>query len=182
MIDPLSPETSGYHLFFEPAGEASVRLADTIEKLSEEYGGPLFAPHLTLLAAIPETNEEELVHMSHTLALNLQPFTLTLEGFGAEDAYFRTLYMTVRNRDEVVRYHAIAREVFGGVDASEYLPHVSLLYGLYDTERKQESIASLQALSPLSFEVGSLTLWHTPGAAHTWRRIGEFPVGQQGTV
>lgn len=179
MTDPTSDKTEGYHLFFEPTGEASALLTDTVQSLAQEYGGPLFAPHLTLLAKIPEVSEQELVEKSRTLAANLAPFTLTLSGFGAEGTYFRTLYMTVQNRDEVAKHHAQAREVFGGEDSAPYMPHLSLLYGMYDAGRKQHTINALQHLPPISYEVKSLTLWHTPGDASTWKKVGEFPFAQQ---
>ncbi len=182
MIDPRNNETEGYHLFFEPGGEVGEMLTRTVEALAGEYGGPIFAPHLTLLATIPEDEEELLAQKAQLLADKLSPFTLTLNGFGAEETYFRTLYMTVQNAEEVAECHQMARSVFCGEDASVYMPHVSLLYGLYDTERKQESIASLQFLSPVSFEVSSFTLWHTPGATDVWKRIGEFPFGEQTSV
>lgn len=179
MFDPRSDKTEGYHLFFEATGVASEVLAKTIGGLAAEYGGPIFAPHVTLLATIPEESEELLMQKARLLADRLLPFTLTLNGFGVEDRYFRALYMKVQNSAEVENYHRAARDIFGGTDEGMYLPHVSLLYGLYDTERKQESIASLQPLSLVSFEVSSLTLWHTPGATDVWKRIGEFPFGQQ---
>jgi 2'-5' RNA ligase len=177
MIDPRSDKTEGYHLFFEPAGAASEMLTNVMGNLAAEYGGPVFAPHLTLLATIPEDTEELLVQKAQLLAENLRPFTLTLNGFGAENTYFRTLYMTVQNAEEVAEYHHAARDMFGGEDASAYMPHVSLLYGLYYSDRKQDTISSLATHSPLSFDVASLALWHTPGDTTTWRRVGEYRFG-----
>ncbi len=178
MTDPRSSRTEGYHLFFEPTGEAATLLSDTIQSLSAEYGGPIFAPHLTLLTTIPEANEEELIEKSRALASNFVPFTLTLSGFAAEETYFRTLYMTVQNADEVADYHMQARAVFGGDDAGPYVPHVSLLYGMYEVKRKQQSIARLEQMLPVSFSLSSLTLWHTPGDTTTWRKVGEYPFGK----
>ncbi len=177
MIDPTSEKTEGYHLFLEPFGEAATLLSSAVQSLSAEYGGPIFTPHLTLLATIPETNEQELIDASRVLASSLAPLTFTLAGFGAEETYFRTLYMTVQNEGEIAEYHARSRAVFGGVDGQPYVPHVSLLYGMYDPWRKQRSIASLAYLVPTVCEVSSLSLWHTPGDTSTWRRIGEFEFG-----
>lgn len=171
----MDNKTSGYHLFFEPGGSALSLLKDTVAKLSEEYGGPLFEPHLTLLATIPIEDEILLAGKAAALAEAISPFTLTLEGFGAEDTFFRALYMRARNDEELSRYHKQARALFGGEDPIPYVPHVSLLYGNYDAERKVKSIEALKSLGSISFPITALTLWETPGEASAWRRVQTFP-------
>lgn len=171
----MDNKTSGYHLFFEPSGSALSLLKDTITKLSEEYGGPLFEPHLTLLATIPAEDESLLVRKAAALAEGISPFILTLEGYGAEDTFFRALYMRTLNDGEVSGYHRQAQAIFGGDDPIPYVPHVSLLYGKYDAERKANSIEVLKSLGSISFPVTALTLWETPGEASTWRRVQAFP-------
>jgi len=175
----MDNKTSGYHLFFEPSDSALSLLKDTIKKLSEEYGGPVFEPHLTLLATIPIEDELLLARKATAIAEAISPFTLSLEGCGAEDTFFRALFMRTLNDEEVSGYHKQARALFGGEDPTPYVPHVSLLYGNYDAQRKARTIESLLALGTVSFPVTALTLWETPGEASTWRRVGEFPFSQQ---
>ena len=177
MIDPASSLTSGYHVFFEPSGDANEQLASVIHELSAEYGGPLFQPHVTLLAMIPETDETVLIEKARKLAGRLASFELALVALSAEDKYFRSLYLKAHPSEELLRSRALALEMFALEEVSEYMPHLSLLYGNYDTERKQQSIALLESLLPLSFFAGSVALWKTPGEASTWEKVGEYPFG-----
>lgn len=135
----------------------------------------MFEPHLTLLATIPIEDELLLAGKATALAGAIAPFTLTLEGFGAEDTFFRALYMRTLNDEEVSGYHRQARALFGGEDPIPYVPHVSLLYGNYDAERKTKSIEVLKSLGSVSFPVTALTLWETPGEASTWKKVQTFP-------
>ncbi|MEK7201505.1 MAG: 2'-5' RNA ligase family protein [Patescibacteria group bacterium] len=175
MIDPSSNKTEGYHLLLEPKGEARERLSTVIATLAAQYGGPVFVPHVTLLAAIPESSEEEFIAKTKELACTLTPFTCTLEGFGAQDSFFRALYMRVRNSEEISLRHRQAGELFG-MRQNQYLPHLSLLYGNYAQDQKLQTIDSLQYLNGTSFEVESVHLYSTPGDTSTWKQVGAYPL------
>ncbi len=175
MMDPTSNKTEGYHLFLEPKGEVRERLGTVIATLAAEYGGPVFVPHVTLLATIPEASEEELIAKTKELARTLTPFTCTLGGFGAQDSFFRALYMRVSSMTEVSSRHSQASTVFDMQPQDEYLPHLSLLYGNYANDQKLQTIESLQYLNDTSFEVESVQLYSTPGDTSTWKLIGEYP-------
>lgn len=173
-MDPYSSLTSGYHLFFEPSGEVNEQLESVVRELSEEYGGPLFQPHVTLLAMIPEEDEDLLLEKTRRLAANISPFSFTFEQLCAEDRYFRSLYAKANVSEELSSCRTLVLEEFGMEEVGEYMPHLSLLYGNYDAGRKQKTIESLTHLLPLSFQANALTLWKTPGDARTWTKVQEF--------
>ena len=175
-MDPYSSLTSGYHVFFEPSGDANKQLASIIHELSAEYGGPLFQPHVTLLAMIPETDEDLLLEKAKRLANKIASFTITFGQLCAEDRYFRTLYLKADLNEELLKSRALVLEEFGMEEVGEYMPHLSLLYGNYDSARKVATIESHQSLLPLSFQVSEITLWKTPGDASTWKKVSTFPL------
>lgn len=175
MMDPTSNKTEGCHLFLEPKGEVRERLSTVVATLATQYSGPVFVPHIALLAKIPKASEEELIAKTKELARTLTPFTCTLEGFGAEDSFFRALYMRVRTPEEISLRHRQASELFG-MQQDQYLPHLSLLYGNYAQDQKLQTIDSLQYLNGISFEVESVHLYSTPGDTSTWKQIGEYPL------
>ncbi len=175
MSTSSGSKTTGYHLFLEPSGEAKLVLEKAIVSLATKYGGPVFSPHLTVLAGLPDSDEATLIEKAETLSTSAHPLTLSLEGFATQDSYFKALYLTTTNQEQVMTLHQRAQELFNISDSKDYVPHVSLLYGLYSEEEKKESVATLASLIPISFPVSSLTLWKTPGETTTWKRIAEFP-------
>lgn len=175
-MDPYSSLTSGYHVFLEPTGIIGNTLESTIHDLSAEYDGPLFQPHVTLLAMIPEEDEALLLEKTRLLATRISPFEVSFSELCAEDRYFRTLYMKADMSEELSKSRALVLETFGMEEVGEYMPHLSLLYGNCDEVRKQETIQTLQHLVPLTFQTNVLTLWRTPGDASTWRKVGEYPL------
>jgi 2'-5' RNA ligase len=174
MIDPTSSKTTGFHLFFEPAGELASELGAIIENLSKEYGGPVFAPHITLLARIPAGNDEDVVKKTQALADMLAPFSLTLGELDAQDAFFKALYIRIQEREEMDKYHAYANKIFSMKDESPYLPHLSLLYGNYEQKRKQQTIGNLAIRKGTSFRVDKIHLYRTEGEVEYWQKVREF--------
>ncbi|MDB5189957.1 MAG: cyclic phosphodiesterase-like protein [Parcubacteria group bacterium] len=184
MIDPQSNGTVGFHLFFEPEGGLKKELSEIIEKLAKEYDGPVFTPHVTLLARIPSDSEsapvplEAIIEKSQSLAKSLSPFTLTLGRTSTENAYFKALYLHIKEQTEMRVLHAQALEHFFMDDEAPYLPHLSLLYGKYPQEQKEVTIESLVLPTEHSFVVKSLYLYQTEGEVHDWKLIQEFPFGE----
>ncbi len=174
MIDPASHKTTGYHLFLEPEGKLREEVATIIGSLATEFEGPMFSPHVTLLARIPDEEEVVLIEKTKQLASSLSPFEVVLGTVGMEQGYFRALYMHVES-EEIKNVHHKANEIFSMQDEGEYVPHMSLLYGNYPEEQKQNTIASMSAPLGSSFLVDRLHLYKTDGVASGWIEIAEVP-------
>ena len=129
MIDPHDSNTIGYYLFFEPVGEIASELQTTITKLAGEFNAPIFNPHVTLLARIPEQPEDVLIEKTKELAQSLAPITLSFGNLHAQDVYFKALYIEINEKEQMVEYHIKASELFETPDEGIYFPHLSLLYG-----------------------------------------------------
>ena len=67
-VDPTSSKTTGYHIFLQPKGMLARNLSNTIQSLAEEFSGPVFDPHVTLLARISVKDEEMLIAQTEKLA------------------------------------------------------------------------------------------------------------------
>lgn len=176
-FDPRSDATVGYHLFFEPRGAAALELSLLIRNLAAAYGGPVFPPHVTLLAGIPAGDEAALAEQTARLAHGMRPFTLSFDGFGIEDAYFRALYLTVRERDEMDALHREASARFSLEPSPAYRAHLSLLYGTYPREAKEQTRDALTLPTAQAVTVSSVHLYRTEGGAAAWKRVREFPFG-----
>ncbi len=67
-----------YHLWLTPGGEAHDCLAQLIDQLSQQYRGPKFEPHITLLGEL-EGEESILSEQVIELAKRLTPFVVHLQ-------------------------------------------------------------------------------------------------------
>jgi len=146
-----------YHLWLTPDGEAHDRLAQLINQLSEQYRGPRFEPHITLLGEI-EGEESIVSEQVRILATRLRPIQIHLQEPACEDEYFRCVYFTVRETQKIGEAHEQAKLILGKTPKSPFHPHVSLLYGLFPERVKREVITSLPADLPETFLAIALKL------------------------
>ena len=174
MIDPASHKTTGYHLFLEPEGKLREEVAAIIGSLATQFDGPLFSPHVTLLARIPDQEEAVLIEKTKQLTRSLTPFEVVLGTVDIEQAHFRALYLHVVS-EEIKNACQRANELFSMQDEREYVPHMSLLYGNYAEAQKREVASMLEVPVDCSFVVNKLHLYKTDGEMSNWVKIAEVP-------
>ncbi len=170
MIDTHRDRTSGYHLFIE-ADDADIQR--TISALAESFGGPVFPAHVTLLSGIADADRAVLTEKAERLASGSRPFEITIGGAGMDDAYFRALYLRVHPSEALVALHVRAKETFPS-EPSLYMPHLSLLYGNYEEERKRAALATLLVPEGKTILVDRFSLYHTEGTVADWQKVAEF--------
>lgn len=175
MID-TSNSVTGYHIFLEATGELQTELSALVHTLARAHEGPVFVPHVTLLAHIRE-DEASVLDKAEEFARKATPFTLTLGEIGHEQIYFRALYIRIEETEQVSALHQEARGVFSMPSSDTYMPHVSLLYTNMPEEEKAPIIESLQYPKGASFLVDRLHVYQTEGTAETWKKIKEIPFG-----
>jgi 2'-5' RNA ligase len=163
-----------YFLWLEPTGKTHELLATTIAHLSQEHGGPLFDPHVTLLGEIAG-QEGTLIHKTEKLAHALSPFDLTLTVPAFQDQYFRCVFMRVEATSALLEAHTLARKVFHKEDAIPYLPHLSLLYGSYPRSLKEQIIGTVPTSLSVQFTASAVTLFRVEGnSPKDWHRVQAF--------
>lgn len=151
-------------LWLLPEESASTRLTAVIAALARSPGGPVFAPHLTLLGGIQDTEPRVLGERAERLAAASLPIRLEGDGIHGEDAYFRCLTLRITRSPELMALRHEAAEMFGtttpgpsAADAARgFVPHVSLFYGTIPSDIRRELAARI--------ETGRLG--NSPGAAH----------------
>jgi 2'-5' RNA ligase len=173
MIDPRSPETSGYHLFLEPEGQLRDILTQQIVHLAEQFHGPVFPPHVTLLGPI-ERVEAEVIQLAQALAAETHPFTLTLGDWGREPVFFRSLYARIEDSVPLQSCHDRAKELFTRENEPFYAPHLSIFYGLPSDEERRALIQEISYPRGVSFVADRIHIYKTEGRADAWKLIDTF--------
>ena len=172
MSDPRK-----YSLWLAPRGEAGHRLQQLVADLAHQYGGPVFVPHLTLVADVQadDAGLPALRDKLTELAQRVSPFTVTLTGYGSTDEEFRCLYLAAAGTNELTAAYRTASEFFPQVYEEHFwnLPHVSVLYGIMPQTSKNDIIVA-HPMAPLSFTVAALDLYLTEGPADKWQREAVF--------
>ncbi len=164
---------AGFSLWIVPEGEVHRRLAALIAELARGIGGPVFDPHVTLLAAVPGPAASVIARAEEVMRVS-NPFLLRLVGPEVDDAYFRSLYLRVEPSPELLAFQAAARDAFGRREEPPFFPHLSLLYG---APPPPAVIEEVRLAVPDGFEARSVDLYSTEGEVASWHRVRGFRLG-----
>ena len=165
-------------VWIRPEGTAAIALEQAIRSIQKRYGGPGGWPHLTLAQDL-ECPVLELERRLERIAARVAPFTVRLDGLGWRDEYWRCLFVRARPSAELAAAHRAAREAFGHEPSGGFDPHVSLLYGQFAEDRKQQMAVELGArLADLSFDAGAIEFVNAgPDVpVEEWRTLHEQPL------
>lgn len=102
-------------------------LSPTISELSDEYGVPLFKPHVTLHCTFEPTSVEHLVEALRLAAVKqLQSETLKVESVGHSPIRFKTLFLEFEHTHTLFK---LAKNLASALPSDyEFVPHLSLMY------------------------------------------------------
>jgi 2'-5' RNA ligase len=177
MFTPKSKETSGYHIFIEPEKQIKKEIKDIIINIANKYSGPVFNPHITLIARVENFTEKEIIEKTKKLAKNIEPFNISLNNIEKGNEYFRSVYINAERTDEIMNSYKKAIDLFGLKYEKEYKPHLSLFYGDVSDKERDKIISNID-YNRTSFKVNKLHIYHTPGKVDTWKKVAEIPIIQ----
>jgi 2'-5' RNA ligase len=166
-------KAKSYSLWLMPTGEVYDRLNTLISQLSREYYTPYFKPHVTLIGEVLDSENEVISNIAHLTSV-IHPYRIELGRVQYRNEYFRCLFLKAKETDEVMRANQEARKIFSRQSDLKYMPHLSLMYGDFTTQTKEEIIADIGREISVGFDVDSIHLFSTDGAPKDWYRVKQF--------
>lgn len=163
----------GYSLWLMPSGEVYERFTYLIKRLAQEYNGPIFQPHVTLLGEFTQS-EEEVIKLTQDLIADQKPFPVTLRQIDYQDFHFRALFVIAEITEPLLSLHSRAKQIFGMQNIPPYMPHLSLLYGNYSNDVKEKIISEIGSEQTAQFDVSIVHLVKG-GKVEEWKIVKEFP-------
>ena len=164
-----------YSLWIVPKGKAGEQLQQLVNKLATEHAAPHFVPHITLVANIYASSDQEYITIKNNVAKlskSLQPFTISLSNFEYTDEEFRCLFLRAQPSADIDHVYSATTNFFPQVANEHFqtLPHMSVLYGSYPSDLKQKIISEHQVIlqNEITFHVESFDLYLTNNPIDSW--------------
>jgi 2'-5' RNA ligase len=164
-----------YSLWLMPTGELLASLAEIIEELSRNRPELRFEPHVTLLGGLSGL-EPQFSSKTCELASLVEPYQIQIDKVDYLDEFFRSLFIRVEPTRPVLDANRKARLIFQRQQETEYLPHLSLMYGDLPPPTKEQIISRIGREFQRQFEVCVIHLYSTEGEPKDWHRVEEFPL------
>ena len=160
--------TMPYYLWLLPPPPIRDRFTGLIDRLGRQFETPRFTPHLTLIGSL-DLPLDDLVERTTDLAANLAPVPIRLTGPGWTDQYFRCFFMRAERSPELLAAHENACTTLGQQAESDYMPHLSLVYGNVPQEQKDNIAESIGADFNLAFHADRIGLCCPTGTPEQWQ-------------
>lgn len=139
--------------------EVKLYLSSTIRKLAEKHHGPEFEPHVTLLGNLPLTLDE-LEKGCEELASKTSPFQVTTGAVEYSTTYYQCAFVRIKPIPELMNVYDLAKQVFGLVNPSVFMPHISLFYGDTSYSERHKIVESLE-FKQQHFHISSIVVTPT---------------------
>lgn len=162
-----------YSLWLMPPTAVHAHFAALIASLSERLGTPRFEPHLTLAGGVFASPADALTRVAG-LAARRPPVPVRLTQAGYTDAYFRCLFVHAELSPELHALERAAADALGQPVDADFMPHLSLVYGHLERERKEAILGEIGRRFDIEFETDRLALYAPEGEPAEWRSVGEF--------
>lgn len=159
-----------YYLWLLPQFDQYDTLAELIIQLGQEFGGPSFPPHITLLSRL-EGDKKLLIKKTTELATKIDTFMVYVDSIDKQDAYYKSLYLKLIQSKHILNARRQAEAQFNLSPEESYIPHVSLLYGNQSKSVKQKIIAHMKSQISKELFINRLQLIFADGPPETWKMI-----------
>lgn len=162
-------------LWLMPDKETYLKISQLIEDLSTVQETPRFEPHVTLLSGITDFDKRA-IEKTKFLAANNEPMKATLTGIEYLEQFYRCLFLSTADNEDILNVRSIAEEIFEHSAVSPFIPHISFLYGSMPVFK--EDIMSTQIVKSIGdLNLNKLRLVKTDLTPEYWEILCEFELG-----
>ena len=162
---------NGFSLWLEPKNADLARIQPIFAKFQQQTNRVRFVPHVTLIGNIP-LPPDEIRRRLGELIKETAKFRIFFATAATSTAYYKSLFLECEENSALTDLNRLAQKMYGL--NSEYLPHMSVIYGATGNDLKEQIMAELNKdIGLFSFEVTAISLWHTHGTADQWEKLDE---------
>ena len=145
----------GVHsIWLMPAADDAAMLERLVEDLAGRFNAPRFQPHLTLVEDM-ERSVEDLAPLVVRVSEGVASFEAPVAEIGVSDLFFRSFYARFAAEGPLLELKRRAIDKILPGDIAEFMPHISLAYGVEDTFAKRDAVVEAENLllgKPVRFD------------------------------
>ncbi len=148
-------------------------LAEIIIRLSQKYGGPIFNPHCTLVGStdLPIVKLKSAIInlvVNHQLS-ELHPLTISYS-----DNLWRALFIELKEKQKLTDWHKYICGLLAIKEATEYFPHISLMYNNLSISEKKVISDKIQLRA--AYKIRSVQIVECSENVNNWNSVFELSI------
>ena len=166
-----------YSLWLMPQASDRRRWRPLIAELAARHNSPAFEPHITLVSGLPASRATAVEKIGR-IAAATSPLRLRLSGPAGCDSYYRCLFMTAVETPPLTALRQRVLRAFD-VPASDYQPHLSLMYGNCAAGVKRRLMDELAPRGDAPIVLDKIALFAMRPRVKDWRETAQFELRRE---
>ena len=150
-------------LLFTPQSEEVLRRE--INRLSRQYSGPIFRPHITLFGSL-DVNLEILTNIADQCFAGVEIFQVQTGSAGQTSDIWKTVFLEVKLNDKLQALNTYVDRKLGPYHSYIFKPHISLIYKKIATAERRLIAGKIRSDS--LYEIGAAALVDTGASVPRW--------------
>ena len=123
----------GYSIWLTLEKDSRSSYRDLIIKLSKRFKFPSFEPHCTIYGRL-DIDLDNIKFVIADLAKTRNQFSTTVKRLKNGKSTWKSLYLSINNNEEMKFLYGECKKKFSSSRKYTFDPHLSIAYGLYDSE------------------------------------------------
>ena len=160
----------GYWIWGQFDIKSTKLLTSLYQKINNKLNGPKFDIHLTISGPFPY-KEDAHTKIFENLSKKFGKLNLQLNGMKQASDFFRSLFIDVVENKTLNNLKNSIDHSFN-IDQTEYLPHISLFYGIEDVAIKKEIINNLK--TPKNVILDRLSIVRVDEEIKSWKVLKSY--------
>lgn len=148
-------------------------LSKIIMKLALKYNSPVFQPHCTLVGKT-DVSLPKLKSAIINLISKYKPIDVHPEKFGYTDNLWRTLYIELKEKQILIKWHEHICDLLSINYDKDYLPHISLMYNFVSLGEKKKISGKIQLKSV--YKIQSIQIIDCGEKVDDWSTVFELKI------
>lgn len=184
-------EAPQYSIWWVPDNPLRSELQEVINNLglefgADKYGAETFVPHITVVPdIIPGRHvgggiKDLVVAVEEWVKTLKQSVEFELAEVAKLDSFFQCVFLRALKNELMLETVSQARQRFRpDLLGSDFMPHLSILYGDHPQDIRDQAIARAKKLLslPQRFTGDKISLWTSGIPAKEWQMVAEYKIG-----
>jgi len=149
-------------------------ISQIISKLSNQYGSPIFTPHVTAYdnidAELEAIDKIVLDSIHSTKSFDIEKNTISFS-----DYFWKALFIDFNSNPSMIKINKHLTKYLSEFSKYEFKPHASLIYKEMTTEEKQRISDTLEIKN--SFKITRIGIQESSDGIEGWKIVREYQLG-----
>lgn len=164
-----------YSIWVIPPEPVKKELINIVEKLANDFDGPVFEPHMTLLGNI-DLELSNITEKIKPVCANSTNLELSFGAVSFSTTFFQNVLIRINSTAQLMQLNMDLKQALNA-NSDVFMPHISLLYGNHGMDLREKATQMVSSINS-TFIVRELVITPSTPNPSEWIHSATIPFGK----